>query len=57
MRVCISGISIGLHLLACVFDVCVRVCSERVCAPRRFARTFAARRRLAVFIARGDRRY
>ncbi len=36
-------ISIGLHLRACVFDVCVR---------RRCARTLVARRRLAVFIAR-----
>jgi hypothetical protein len=32
-----SCVSIGLHLRACVFDVCVCVCSERVCAPRRCA--------------------
>ncbi len=39
----------------CVFDVCVR--SERVCAPRRCARTLVARRRRAVFIARPPPRF
>ncbi len=38
------------HFRACVFYVCV--CGERVCAPRRCARSLPARRQRAVSIAR-----
>jgi hypothetical protein len=37
---------------ACVFGVCVCMCIERVCAPRRCVGPLVARPGLAVFIAR-----
>jgi hypothetical protein len=56
VRTCVS-VRVFAYVCACVC-VCVGgggvvcVCSERVCAPRRCARTLVPRRRLAVFIAR-----
>jgi hypothetical protein len=50
MCVCISCISIGLHLRAHVCSMCVCV-GVRARAPRRCARTLMARRGPAVFMA------